>query len=67
MNKTSESSAKKILTSKPLIVQEANANTDALADDIDRQDMEEGKGIDRDGLMVRASPDKLRKRRENLR
>jgi hypothetical protein len=29
--------------------------------------MEEGKGIDRDGLMVRASPDKLRKRRENLR
>jgi hypothetical protein len=29
--------------------------------------MEEGKGIDRDGLIVRASPDKLRKRRQNLR
>ncbi len=66
MNKTSES-AKKIFTSKPLIVQEANANSDAFVDDIDRQDMEEGKGIDRDELMVRASPDKLRKRRENLR
>jgi hypothetical protein len=29
--------------------------------------MEEGKGIDRDGLLVRVSPDKLRKRRETLR
>ena len=67
MNKTPES-AKKIL-SHPIMVEAAaaNFNLEAFAEDIDRHDMEERKGIERDGLMVRASPDKLRKRRENLR
>lgn len=36
---------------------------DGVVDDIDRSDMEEGKGIDKQGLFVRASPYKLKKRR----
>ena len=46
---------------------EPGFNLEGYAEDIDRQDMEEGKGIERDGLLVRVSPDKLRKRRETLR
>jgi hypothetical protein len=65
MNKTPPESAKKTL-SQPIKV-EANFNLEGFAEDIDRQDMEEGKGIERDGLLVRVSPDKLRKRRETLR
>ena len=65
MNKTPPESAKKTL-SHPIKV-EANFNLEGFGEDIDRQDMEEGKGIDRNGLLVRVSPDKLRKRRETLR
>ena len=65
MNQTPPDSAKKILSHPNKV--EAGFNLEGYAEDIDRQDMEEGKGIERDGLLVRVSPDKLRKRRETLR
>ncbi len=57
----SPESAKKSIVNSINIHHEQRENLDSVAEDIERQEMEEGKVTERKGVFIGTSPDKLKK------